>query len=219
MGRWFSWGWWLIGLCAVQGTAGWAQLRADTGIYSCQDGSGRRITSDRPIPTCSDREQRLLGNSGVEKKRIVPSLSEQERYEAEQRQRRQARQQQLSQDGLRREQAMIQRYPRPDLHQAARREALAQVDEVIAVASQRMEALRVERGQQEQEMAFYAKDPTLAPPSLQRNLAEIDVAMERQLRYLQEQQQERRRVQQRFDSEQQQLQRLWQQAEEQGMPR
>lgn len=34
------------------------------GIYACTDASGRRITADRPIASCVDREQRVLGNTG-----------------------------------------------------------------------------------------------------------------------------------------------------------
>ncbi|HET7868163.1 MAG TPA: DUF4124 domain-containing protein, partial [Burkholderiaceae bacterium] len=32
---------------------------AGSGIYSCTDARGRRLTSDRPIIECLDREQRV----------------------------------------------------------------------------------------------------------------------------------------------------------------
>ena len=38
------------------------------GIYTCVDAYGRRITSDRPIPECMDREQRQLSSSGVSRR-------------------------------------------------------------------------------------------------------------------------------------------------------
>ena len=46
---------------------------AQSSIYTCIDAQGRRITSDRPIPQCLDREQRELSRSG-----IVPISSSQD---------------------------------------------------------------------------------------------------------------------------------------------
>jgi orotate phosphoribosyltransferase len=42
--------------CSAQANSG--------GIYACTDANGRRITADRPIASCVDREQRVLGNTG-----------------------------------------------------------------------------------------------------------------------------------------------------------
>ena len=42
------------------------------GIYTCVDAYGRRITSDRPIPECMDREQRQLSSSGVTRRVLRP---------------------------------------------------------------------------------------------------------------------------------------------------
>lgn len=202
---------WLLCLCTAPAALPLAQSRdaGASGIYSCVDAHGRRLTADRPIPACLDREQRMLGASGVEKSRMGPSLTEQEKFDQEQRLRHADRERALSQDARRREQILRQRYPRPELHDAARRAALVQIDDVIAVAQRRMEALRVERGQQEQELEFYAKDATLVPGSVQRAMADIDSSMDQLLRFIQSQQQERRRIVQRFDAEQQQLLRMW----------
>lgn len=58
------------------------------GIYVCVDAKGRKLTSDRPIPECIDREQRELGPSGSVRRTIAPTLTAQERslLEAQQRQ-------------------------------------------------------------------------------------------------------------------------------------
>lgn len=158
-----------------------------------------------------DREQRLLHGSGSEKARIAPRLSERDSYLQEQQRLRGLQQQRsLAQDPLRREQALVQRFPRQELHDAEQRQALAQMDARIAGAVQRMDVLRVERGIQAQEMEFYIRDLTLAPSSLQRLVADTDGMLYQQLRYLQALQQERREMQQRFTAEQQLLQRYWQ---------
>lgn len=209
---------WLLCLCAAPAAFPLAQPReaGAPGIYSCVDANGRRLTADRPIPACFDREQRMLGPSGVEKARVGPTLSEQEKFDQEQRRRHADRERALSQDARRREQILRQRYPRPELHDSVRRSALVQIDDVIAVAQRRMEALRVERGQQEQELEFYVKDATLVPGTVQRAMADIDSSMDQLLRFIQSQQQERRRIVQRFDAEQLQLQRMWAEAAAEG---
>ena len=199
----------LLSLCIAPSGLLQAQVRPQGGIYSCEDASGRRITSDRPIAACLDREQRVLGASGVEKARIGPRLSEQEKQALEERERQQAREKSQAQDQGRRERALLQRYPRPELHQSARQAALEQVDEVLLLSRQRIDTLRGERRSQEKELEFYRKDPSKVPAALQRSLTEIDAAIEQQTRYAQIQQDERNRIQQRFDAELQLLQRMW----------
>ena len=56
----------------------WAQPPSGSNIYTCIDASGVRITSDRLIPQCQDREQRVLGPSGVVRQRIGPAMTEAE---------------------------------------------------------------------------------------------------------------------------------------------
>jgi len=57
-------------LAAAWAGAALAQAGANQGsIYACTDAKGRRITADRPIADCVDREQRVLGNTGVELRR------------------------------------------------------------------------------------------------------------------------------------------------------
>ena len=52
---------------------------ASGSIYTCVDRNGRRLTADRPIPECLDREQRELSPSGTTRRQIGPSLTEIER--------------------------------------------------------------------------------------------------------------------------------------------
>src|SRR3989344_1799514 len=55
---------------------------ATGGIYTCVDRNGRRLTADRPIPECLDREQRELSPSGITRRQIGPSLTDVERAAA-----------------------------------------------------------------------------------------------------------------------------------------
>ena len=56
-------------------------------IYSCTDARGNKLTSDRPIAECLDREQKELNPSGSVRRSVAPSLTavERERIEAQQR--------------------------------------------------------------------------------------------------------------------------------------
>ena len=203
----------LATLLVAAGLLAMAPAQAE-GIYSCEDARGRKLTADRPITDCLDREQRVLRGSGGERGRIGPSLSEKDSYLQEQRQRAAAQQRRQALDAQRREQALLQRYPRQELHDTEQRQALAALSERITIAVQRMDVLRVERGIQSQEMEFYIRDATLAPGTLQRLVADTDGMLYQQMRYLQGLQRERMDLLQRFSAEQQVLQRYWQQTEE-----
>ena len=55
----------VLALCPWAAAA-WSQAPAQPGsaIYSCIDDKGRRITADRPIAACIDREQQVLNRDG-----------------------------------------------------------------------------------------------------------------------------------------------------------
>ena len=57
------------------------------GIYTCVDAKGRKLTSDRPIVDCLDREQLELNPSGTVRRKVGPSLTAQERAAEDEKQR------------------------------------------------------------------------------------------------------------------------------------
>ncbi|MDF3035707.1 MAG: hypothetical protein K0S28_981, partial [Paucimonas sp.] len=54
-------------------------LPASAQIYMCKDASGRTLTSDRPIPECSNREMREMGKDGVTRRVIAAPLTAEEK--------------------------------------------------------------------------------------------------------------------------------------------
>lgn len=194
---------------ALVAAAAMAANPLETGIYSCTDAQGRRLTADRPIAACVDREQRVLGPSGVERARVGPSLTEAEREALAVQRRQQLQAEQRIKDEIRRQRALAYRYPDKAAHDAERAAALAQIDDVAALAQRRVDDLRTERRRLDTEMEFYAKDPARAPVALRRQLTQSDEALAEQARYLATQEQEKRRLQQRFDAELTQLRQLW----------
>lgn len=178
-------------------------------IYSCVDGKGRRLTSDRPIVECLDREQRVLSGTGVVKRVVPPSYTaeERKRMEAERRLEEAARERVAEEK--RRERALLTRYPNQEMHDKARAEALAQVEDVVAAVKKRANDLAKQRLEIDAEMEFYKSDISKAPSWLKRkvedNLQQVDI----QNRFLTDQAQERARLNARFDEELAKLRQLW----------
>ncbi|MCH2242727.1 MAG: hypothetical protein MK041_12565, partial [Aquabacterium sp.] len=76
--------WWvcctlLAALAALAAHAQSPSTASRPAIYSCIDASGRRITSDRPIPECLDREQKLHNRDGSVRGVQRPSMTAAER--------------------------------------------------------------------------------------------------------------------------------------------
>ena len=200
------------------GVALWAGLTAfafaqapaaGQGIYTCVDKHGRRITADRPIQECLDREQRELSPSGITRRQIGPSLSDIERAALEAQQRKEAEERVRAIEEKRRERALVARYPDKATHDIERNAALLMVDEVTATAEKRMAELREQRKKLDVEMEFYKKDPNKAPMSLRRQIGENEDGVAELQRFIAGQEQEKRKVHQKFDTELAKLKVLW----------
>jgi hypothetical protein len=181
------------------------------GIYTCVDAHGRTLTADRPIAECIDREQLELGPSGIVRRHIEPPYTPRELAEREARAREAAALAARITDQRRRERALLVRYPNPAAHNHERSEALAQIDAVKQAALTRLSELAEERKKIDEELEFYKKDPTKAPPPLRRQLDDNTQSVNVQNRFISEQEAEKKRVNERFDEERSQLTKLWSQ--------
>lgn len=187
-----------------------AQAQAQTqGIYSCVDSKGRRLTADRPIAECADRQQRVLNPSGTVKSTLGPTLTAKERAEREARQKRENEELARQAEEKRRERALLVRYPNKATHDKERAEALAQIAVVRKAAVNRVNELNRQRDELGIEMEFYKKDPTKAPPSLRRQMDDIAHSLAVQGRFIADQDAESTRVDARFDEELARLKQLW----------
>ena len=182
---------------------------ATGGIYTCADRNGRRLTADRPLPECLDREQRELSPSGITRRQIGPSLTELERAAQDAQNRKDAEERARVVEERRRERVLVARYPDKAAHDVERAAAIQMVDDVTATAEKRTLELKAERKKLDVEMEFYKKDPNKAPMTLRRKIAEIDDSLAEQQRFIAGQDQEKRRVHARFDTELAQLRKLW----------
>lgn len=194
----------LAGLAFLLGGAAAAQ-----DIYSCVDAKGRTLTADRPIAECTDRTQRTLSPSGIVTRQIGPSLTAHEQAVQDEKDRRAAELRARQAEDRRRDKALLLRYPTPEVHDRERAAALLQIDEVIKASSKRRGELADQRKSLGGELEFYVKDPSRAPASLKRRLEENEGSVAVQQRFIADQQQEKKRVNQRFDEEMAKLRQLW----------
>ena len=192
----------------------WAQTAAPVvdpgpGVYTCIDNRGRKLTSDRPIPECRDREQTVLNPSGTVRQVIGPTLTAAERAQKDARDRQEQEARARVQEEKRRDYALLARYPTRALHDKERADVLAQLAQVMATAKDRLQELQVQRKKIDAELDFYKKDRNRAPENLRHQLDDNIQNVEAQNRFLREQEEEKQRVTQRFDDELVRLRDLW----------
>jgi hypothetical protein len=201
------------GLWAASGAlllgAGLWSTEVQAQIYTCVDAKGRRLTSDRPIVECLDREQHQLGNTGTIVKTLPPSYTADERAQLEAQRKLEAEQRARVLEERRRERALLIRYPNQGVHDKERAEALAQIDEVIGAVHKRELALVAQRKEIDVELEFYQSDVSKAPSWLRRKFEDNEKQMVVQKRFLDEQAQEKQRINARFDEELAKLRQLW----------
>lgn len=198
-------------LLAAWVACAWAQSPPPmiAGVYTCTDAKGRKLTSDRPIAECADREQKVLNPSGTVKAKLGPSLTALERTEIERRERREIEERNRIADERRRDRALLTRYPGKEVHDGERRDAVVQVQSVIQTAHNRLTELAKQRVTIDGEMEFYKKDPSKAPAYLRRQLQENMESQAAQHKFVHEQEAEIARINSRFDEELTRLRQLW----------
>jgi hypothetical protein len=197
-------------LAAMALSAG-AQAPAPTtgGVYTCVDAKGRKLTADRPIVECIDREQKILNPSGTVRAKVGPSLTAKEMADIEAKEKREAEERNRTAEEKRRDRALLARYPSKAVHDQERADALAQIAVVVKAATNRLDELAKQRRTIDEEMEFYKKDPTKAPAYVRRQLEENTQSQSVQRRFIGEQDAEAKRVNERFDDELGRLRQLW----------
>jgi hypothetical protein len=178
-------------------------------IYTCVDGKGRTITADRPIAECIDRTQRELSRTGLVKRQLGPSLTAHEQAAQDERDKQAAEIRAREAEDKRRDKALMQRYPTRAAHDQERAAALVQIDEVIKASSKRRGELAEQRKAIAGEFEFYVKDPSRAPVLLKRRREENESSISVQQKFIADQEQEKKRVNLRFDEELVRLKQLW----------
>lgn len=201
-----------LGLLALAVACPWAAAQnkpaaSAVGIYTCIDDQGRRLTSDRPIPACTHKEQRVLNRDGSLKTVKPPTLTLEERAEQEARDRKAAEARAAQADAVRRDRNLVARFPDQAAHDKARVAALDTVKLAIRASSLRLEALGLDRKPLLDEAEFYAGKPL--PVALKSQLDANDASFAAQRSAMQTQEAELVRINKLYDAELAHLKRLW----------
>jgi len=188
---------------AAAGGAAWAA----PAIYTCIDGNGKRLTSDRPIPECSTRDQRVLNPDGSVKHILPPTPTADERAEQEARERQAASERAQQQDAIRRDRNLMVRFPNEAAHNKARAAALDDVRAAVQLSEKRIAVLTADRKPLMDEAEFYVGKQL--PLKLKQQLDANDAAAEAQRSLIQNQQSEIGRINSLYDTELARLKKLW----------
>ncbi|HMO44973.1 MAG TPA: hypothetical protein PKB14_02960 [Rubrivivax sp.] len=178
-----------------------------TSIYTCIDEQGRRITADRPIASCTAKEQRVLNKDGSLRAIYPPVLTVDERAAKEAQERKQAEARAAHNDAVRRDRNLLARYPTEAPHQKAREAALDTVRAAMKTTERRLEELQAERKPLAAETEFYAGKAL--PGKLRAQLDANDAAAGAQREAAVYQQAELERVNRLYDVELARLKALW----------
>ena len=178
-------------------------------IFTCVDAKGRRLTADRPIPECMDREQRELTPGGIVKRKHGPVLTAEERAAEEEKSRKAVEERNRQAEEKKRERALLTRYPDRAAHDKERSMAVAVLDEAIATARKNSDQLLAQRKRLDSDLEFYKDDPSKVPAKLKKQIEENQQHVEAQKRFIANQDSEKQRLNARFDEELGKLKQLW----------
>lgn len=205
-------GWWSIGasviaLLVTSHAAAQAPGALRGIVYTCVDSAGKRWTSDRLIPACSDRDQRVLNPDGSLNHLESPAMTADEKADAELRDREAIADRVARQDAMRRDRNLMQRFPNEPAHKAAREKALDDIRSAIKLSETRINALLVERKPLLDEAEFYVGKSL--PPKLRNSLDANEASLNAQRSLTQNQQGEVGRINTLYDIELARLRKLW----------
>jgi len=177
------------------------------GIYTCIDDQGRRITSDRPIASCTTKEQRVLNKDGSLKAVYPPILTVDERAAKEAQERKLAEARAAQADAVRRDRNLLARYPNEAPHRKAREAALDTVRAAMKATEARLNELAAERKPLMHEAEFYPGMPL--PPKLRGQIDANDASTLAQRNAAINQEAELERVTRLYNAELARLKLLW----------
>ncbi len=177
------------------------------GIYTCVDASGKRLTSDRPIAECLDREQRVLNKDGSQRLTVPPRKNAEERAAEEERRHLAELAEATRKDAIRRDRNLVMRYPDAAAHNKARESVLEDLRRSVKASERHLKSLEEERKPLLTETEFY-KNKRL-PAKLKTRLEANEAQQKAQRDIIQTQKSEMQRVDDLYDAELAHLKKLW----------
>ncbi len=178
-------------------------------IFRCVDANGKKITSDRPMPECANRDHSQLNPDGSLNRIIPPPPTDDERAEAERRDREAKVALSAKNDAIRRDRNLMQRFPDEATHRKARAKALDEFSGSVRNYEARIALLEAERTKLREEAQFYIPVGKPLPARLKQSIDANDASLEAQNGLVQNQQTEIVRINALYDAELARLKKLW----------
>lgn len=198
----------MLAIVVLAGALGAPMLApAAPAIYSCVNAKGQRVTSDRPIPECLDRNQELRAGDGSVRKVMPPAMTAEERVAYEERLRQEMAAEAARRDAIRHDRNLLGRYPNEARHQRARETALEPMQTALRSTERRLNELEAEKKRLADEAEFYkGKD---LPRELKIKIGQNQASLQAQQDVAQNHVAEIRRINASYDQELARLKRLW----------
>ena len=165
------------------------------------------LTSDRSIPECSNREQRILNPDGSLNRVQPPTPTAEEQSLIESRERQALADAAARRDAERRDRNLMQRYPDEAAHARARAKALDDVANGVRISEARIVLLTTERKPLLEDAEFYVGKPM--PSKLKLALDANEASLEAQKSLALNQKTEEARINALYDVELARLRKLW----------
>ena len=109
---------------------------AHADVYTCKDGAGHLVTSDRAVTECSDKTTEVYTNTGVLKNQLQGTLTPEQKHAAQVQEQKRIKDAH-EQDTIKKEQRYLTaHYPTEQDVEIARRKALDAIDAKIALEKQ-----------------------------------------------------------------------------------
>lgn len=198
----------LLALAACSAAAAWAQSPHEPRyIFQCTTAQGRKLTSDRMIADCIDREQRVYSQGGALVRVVPPSYTAEERAAMDTRRERERALQDAQAEHYRRDRQLMLRFANEKSHQRAREQALDPVETATRTIQKRLELLAEDRVPLDREAEFYVGKPL--PVKLKRQYDTIEATEAGLQTALDAQAEEVARINELYDIELERLKKLW----------
>lgn len=164
-------------------------------LYSCQDERGQTLVSDRPIAECANRPLRVLRQDGLIRRELPAPLSAEQRRRQELGERQRQVEVRAQREVQARDRALLQAYPDAAALEVVRQRQLADIDEDIGAAAQRLAALRET---QRELLPQAGEDPARAPLPLRQRLSDLSNGILAETAFVARRAAEREQIAQRF---------------------
>lgn len=172
-------------------------------IYSCEDDQGRVISSDRPIRDCARREMRVLNRDGSLREIVPPPLTREQRKQAERAELERKDAQARTRARQARDRSLLITFEDENSLETMRRRHLAEIDAEIRVATGRIltldKDLKTAQAEADRQQRERAGRPL--PFIFHQRITDAANAILAEDALIRDRQNERERINERFDAD------------------